>query len=166
MHRLALPTLPQLVLATARAVTRDGVEVHLQANIELSDDVSLARANGAQGIGLFRTEFLYMNRPGPPTEDEHLTAYRAVVEGMHGQAVTIRTLDLGADKQPGGLRGSAAANPAMGLRAIRLCLKEPSLFLPQVRAILRASAFGPVRLMLPMLTSLWEIFTWVSKSIP
>lgn len=139
------------------SITRDGVEIRLQANIELADDVLLARANGAQGIGLFRTEFLYMNRPEPPTEEEHLAAYRAVVEGMPDQLVTIRTLDLGADKQPGCLHGPVAANPAMGLRAIRLCLKEPELFYPQVRAILRASAFGRVRLMLPMLTSLWEV---------
>lgn len=141
----------------ARAVTRDGVEVHLAANIELADDVGLARANGAQGIGLYRTEFLYMNRAAPPTEEEHLAAYREVVEGMAGRPVTIRTLDLGADKQPYGQNGGVPANPAMGLRAIRLCLKEPELFFPQVRAILRASAFGPIRLMLPMLTSIWEV---------
>lgn len=143
--------------STARAITLDGIEIHLQANIELAEDVTLAKANGAQGIGLFRTEFLYMNRASPPTEEEHLAAYRAVVDGLAGQTITIRTLDLGADKQPGGLHGSAAANPAMGLRAIRLCLKEPALFLPQIRAILRTSAFGPVRLMLPMLTSVWEV---------
>ena len=141
----------------APAVTRDGVEVHLTANIELADDVRLARANGAQGIGLYRTEFLYMNRSAAPSEQEHLDAYREVVEGMAGRPVTIRTLDLGADKQPYGEHGGMPANPAMGLRAIRLCLKEPELFMPQVRAILRASAFGPVRLMLPMLTNVWEI---------
>jgi len=141
----------------SHAVTRDGIAVQLNANIELDDDVRLARANHAEGIGLYRTEFLYMNRRSPPTEEEHFSAYRAVVEGMQGRPVTIRTLDLGADKQPGGACGSAAANPAMGLRAIRLCLKEPELFYPQVRAILRASALGPVRLMLPMLTSIWEV---------
>jgi phosphotransferase system enzyme I (PtsI) len=141
----------------ALAVTRDGVEVHLTANIELADDVRLARANGAQGIGLYRTEFLYMNRSAPPSEQDHLDAYREVVEGMAGRSVTIRTLDLGADKQPYGEHGGMPTNPAMGLRAIRLCLKEPELFMPQIRAILRASAFGPVRLMLPMLTSVWEI---------
>jgi phosphotransferase system enzyme I (PtsI) len=143
--------------SSADSITCDGVEIRLHANIELADDVLLARANGAQGIGLFRTEFLYMNRSEPPTEEEHLAAYRAVVEGMPDKLVTIRTLDLGADKQPGGLHGSVATNPAMGLRAIRLCLKEPELFYPQVRAILRASAFGRVRLLLPMLTSLWEV---------
>jgi phosphotransferase system enzyme I (PtsI) len=138
-------------------VTRDGHKIRLLANIELAEDVAVARANGAQGIGLYRTEFLYMNREATPCEEEHFAAYLAVVEGMQGRPVTIRTLDLGADKQPGGYgHAAASANPALGLRAIRLCLKEPELFQPQVRAILRASAFGPVRLMLPMLTSTWE----------
>jgi phosphotransferase system enzyme I (PtsI) len=140
------------------AVTRDGQRLSIEANIELADDVAQACENAASGIGLYRTEFLYMNRDTPPTEDEHYAAYRAVVEGMRGRPVTIRTLDLGADKQPGGASHAAAStNPAMGLRAIRLCLKEPQLFRPQVRAILRASAHGPVRMMLPMLTSVWEI---------
>jgi phosphotransferase system enzyme I (PtsI) len=144
-------------LGPVRAITGDGVEIALHANIELAEDVILARANGAQGIGLYRTEFLFMNRDDPPTEDEHLEAYRAVVEGMEGRPVTIRTLDLGADKQPGSGHVGSSTNPAMGLRAIRLCLKEPELFIPQVRAILRASAFGPVRIMLPMLTCVWEV---------
>jgi phosphotransferase system enzyme I (PtsI) len=139
-------------------VTRDGQTIQLLANIELAEDVDMARANGAQGIGLYRTEFLYMNRSSPPDEEEHFAAYRAVVEGMQGRPITIRTLDLGADKQPGGGSHSAASsNPALGLRAIRLCLKEPELFYPQIRAILRASALGPVRIMLPMLTSTWEL---------
>jgi len=139
-------------------VTRDGETVQLLANIELPEDVALARANGAQGIGLYRTEFLYMNRSTPPTEADHFAAYLAVVEGMQGRTVTIRTLDLGADKQPAGTSQSqASTNPALGLRAIRLCLKEPELFQPQIRAILRASAFGPVRIMLPMLTNTWEV---------
>ncbi len=144
--------------STAPAVTRDGQTVLLMANIELTDDVSAARANGAQGVGLYRTEFLYMNRDSPPTEDEHFAAYRAALEGMEGRPVTIRTLDLGADKQPGPVgHAGACGNPALGLRAIRLCLKEPELFLPQIRAILRVSALGPVRIMLPMLTSIWEV---------
>lgn len=136
--------------------TQDGTQVALLANIELTEDVALAQANGAAGIGLYRTEFLYMNRRTPPDEEEHLAAYRAVLEGMQGRPVVIRTLDLGADKQPGGA-SPGACNPALGLRAIRLCLKEPDLFIPQIRAILRASVFGPARLMLPMLTSTWEI---------
>lgn len=139
-------------------VTRDGQAINLLANIELVEDVGTARANGAQGIGLYRTEFLYMNRHTAPNEEEHFAAYRAVVEGMQGRPITIRTLDLGADKQPGGADHTAASsNPALGLRAIRLCLKEPELFYPQIRAILRASALGPVRILLPMLTNTWEV---------
>jgi len=140
------------------AVTRDGESILLNANIELAEDVALARANNAAGIGLYRTEFLYMNRDQAPSEDEHFASYLSVVEGMQSRPITIRTLDLGADKQPGGaLHIAPSTNPALGLRAIRLCLKEPELFYPQVRAILRASAFGPVRMMLPMLTSTWEV---------
>ena len=139
------------------AVTEDGETIHLLANIELADDVVTARANGAQGIGLYRTEFLFMNRRSPPDEEEHFAAYRAVVDGMQGRPITIRTLDLGADKQPGSGHTSSSSNPALGLRAIRFCLKEPELFYPQVRAILRVSALGPVRIMLPMLTNPWEV---------
>ena len=140
------------------AVTRDGESILLNANIELAEDVALARANNAAGIGLYRTEFLYMNRDQAPSENEHFASYLSVVEGMQSRPITIRTLDLGADKQPGGaLHIAPSTNPALGLRAIRLCLKEPELFYPQVRAILRASAFGPVRMMLPMLTSTWEV---------
>ena len=107
------------------AITRDGQTISLLANIELADDVIGAHANGAQGIGLYRTEFLFMNRQTPPTEDEHFAAYRAVVQGMRGKPIAIRTLDLGADKQPAGSSYSGAScNPALGLRAIRLCLKE------------------------------------------
>ncbi|MGB5450764.1 MAG: phosphoenolpyruvate--protein phosphotransferase [Sedimenticolaceae bacterium] len=139
------------------AVTEDGETIHLLANIELADDVVAARANGAQGIGLYRTEFLFMNRRSPPDEEEHFAAYRAVVDGMQGRPITIRTLDLGADKQPGSGHTASSSNPALGLRAIRFCLKEPELFYPQVRAILRVSALGPVRVMLPMLTNPWEV---------
>ncbi len=139
------------------AVTEDGETIHLLANIELADDVVAARANGAQGIGLYRTEFLFMNRRSPPDEEEHFAAYRAVVDGMQGRPITIRTLDLGADKQPGSGHTASSSNPALGLRAIRFCLKEPELFYPQVRAILRVSALGPVRIMLPMLTNPWEV---------
>ena len=138
------------------AVTRDGQHLELLANIELPEDVEAARQNGAQGVGLYRTEFLYMNRPNPPSEDEHFEAYRTVVEGMAGAPVTIRTLDLGADKQVDGGGPIASINPALGLRAIRLCLKEPQLFRAQLRALLRVSALGSVRIMLPMLTNVWE----------
>ena len=143
---------------TGPAVTRDGETIRLLANIELADDVATARANGAQGVGLYRTEFLFMNRDTAPSEEEHFAAYREAVDGMQGRLVTIRTLDLGGDKQPGAAgHAGLSSNPALGLRAIRLCLKEPELFRPQLRAILRASAFGPVRIMLPMLTSTWEV---------
>jgi phosphotransferase system enzyme I (PtsI) len=140
------------------AITADGEHIELLANIELTSDVQAAVLNGANGIGLYRTEFLYMNRRDIPDEEEHYAAYREVVDGMAGKPVTIRTLDLGADKQAldNGQR-PCGGNPALGLRAIRLCLKEPELFHPQVRAILRASAHGDVRLMLPMLTNVWEV---------
>jgi len=144
--------------STEPALTADGRRIELLANIELAGDVQAAVDNGADGIGLYRTEFLYMNRQDVPDEEEHYQAYRQVIDGMHGKPVTIRTLDLGADKQAfdGHLRESSG-NPALGLRAIRLCLKEPALFRPQIRAILRVSAFGDVRIMLPMLTNLWEV---------
>ncbi|BAN70094.1 phosphoenolpyruvate--protein phosphotransferase [endosymbiont of unidentified scaly snail isolate Monju] len=140
------------------ATTRDGLHVRLLANIELAGDVAEAVRNGADGIGLYRTEFLFMNRNDLPDEEEHFAAYREVIEGMPERAIVIRTLDLGADKPLAGTRdGESGSNPALGLRAIRLCLKEPELFKPQLRAILRASALGDVSIMLPMLTNLWEV---------
>lgn len=139
--------------------TRDGVEIRLQANLELPDDIELAKANGALGVGLYRTEFLYMNRSDLPDEEEHLANYSAMLADLDGRPITIRTLDLGVDKHSEALArpSSNVSNPALGLRAIRLCLKEPALFKPQVRAILRASALGPVRLMLPLVTSVHEL---------
>lgn len=144
-----------------RARTRDGVEVSLQANIERPDDIDLVKEAGAAGIGLFRTEFLFMNRTEPPDEEEQLEAYARVVESMKPHPVTLRTLDLGADKRVDGGRedhGPVATNPALGLRAIRLCLKEQALFHTQLRALLRASAYGRLRIMIPMLTVAREIF--------
>lgn len=143
-------------LRDAQAVTRDGVEIELQVNIELAEDVAAALDAGAQSVGLYRTEFLYMNRQTLPDEEEHFQAYLQAVKQMPG-TVTIRTLDLGADKQcESQPEPMICTNPALGLRAIRLCLKKTSLFRVQIRAILRASAYGKVRLMLPMLTNLWE----------
>lgn len=139
------------------AVTQDGRAISLQANIELPGDLEAVARVGADGVGLYRTEFLFMNRSTAPGEEEQYEAYRQVVQGMGGAPLTIRTLDLGADKQVDG-GGAGAANPALGLRAIRLCLREPGLFIPQLRAILRASAEGPVRMMLPMLTTTSELF--------
>ena len=144
-------------LRHAPAITRDGEQITLWANIELPEDIATVRESGALGIGLYRTEFLYMNRERLPDEEEHLEAYLKVVRGLEGLPVTIRTLDLGADKpcthHP---ESSACINPALGLRAIRLCLKETAIFRTQIRAILRASAEGDVRLMLPLLTNVWE----------
>ncbi len=139
-------------------VTADGAAIALFANIELPEDIQAARRVGAAGIGLYRTEFLYMNRSTPPDEDEQYRAYSKVVKAMKGKPVTIRTLDLGADKTADGAppeRGGA--NPALGLRAVRLCLREPELFRPQLRAILRASTHGTVRLLIPMISTLQEV---------
>ncbi len=147
-------------LADQPSRSADGEAVHLLANIELPEDIAHAKAGGATGVGLYRTEFLYMNRTSMPDEEEHLAAYLDVVRGLDGLPVTIRTLDLGADKQVDGasaLHCPPVRNPALGLRAIRLCLKRPELFMPQLRAILRASATSPVRIMLPMLSRLSEI---------
>ena len=138
------------------ATTRNGKHISLLANIELPDDMEALQQVGAAGVGLYRTEFLYLNRAEPPDEEEQYRIYRNVVEHLGGRPLTIRTLDLGADKQPDGVVG-AATNPALGLRAVRLCLKEIALFRPQLRAILRASAHGPVRILLPMLTTVSEL---------
>jgi phosphotransferase system enzyme I (PtsI) len=142
-------------LKDRRAVTLDGVAVELQANIELPTDVVAARANGATGIGLFRSEFLFLNRPDLPDEDEQFEAYRKVAEEMEGLPVTIRTYDLGADKDHD--RERVITNPALGLRAIRLCLTEPQRFLTQLRAMLRASHYGKINILIPMLATASEI---------
>ncbi len=140
------------------AVTLDGVNIELLANVETAEDIDLMHAAGSDGIGLYRTEMLFMMNNGVPTEEAQYQAYRRVVERAKGTPVTIRTLDLGADKQVDGVgRGGAiATNPALGLRAIRLCLQDPSLFYPQLRAIMRASVYGKLRIMLPMLTNVEE----------
>lgn len=145
------------------SVTLDGERVELLANIELPQDAPGALQAGAVGVGLFRTEFLFMNRNGElPCEEEQFEAYRAVVQAMQGLPVTIRTIDIGADKplermSHNELRHEHTLNPAMGLRAIRWSLSEPSMFRMQLRAILRASAYGKVRLLIPMLTHLGEV---------
>jgi len=143
-------------LRTARSATMDGVTVELQANIELPQDVKEANEAGAAGIGLFRSEFLFLNRDDLPSEDEQFEAYREVADAMHGRPVTIRTLDLGADKSINGADRSGP-NPALGLRAIRFCLAEPQMFLTQLRAILRASRHGKIRLLIPMLAHAHEV---------
>ncbi|HEX2531649.1 MAG TPA: phosphoenolpyruvate--protein phosphotransferase [Burkholderiaceae bacterium] len=142
------------------AVTRDGTEIALLANIELPDDCVAAMEMGANGVGLFRSEFLFMGRIGHnnklPSEDEQFESYRKAVLTMKGRPVTIRTLDIGADKPITSLE-QTALNPALGLRAIRYCLAEPQMFLTQLRAILRASAYGPIKLLIPMLAHAFEI---------
>ena len=146
-------------LRATPTVTADGEPVLLQANVELPGESVGAVRDGAAGVGLYRTEFLFMNRRDPPDEQEQFEAYAELVAGLKGAPVTIRTLDLGADKQVDGTRPDApvTSNPALGLRAVRLCLKEQSLFRPQIRAILRASANGPVRMMIPMLANTTEL---------
>jgi len=138
------------------ARTLDGTDIELYANIELPGDVALAVDSGATGIGLFRTEFLYLNRTDLPDEDEQFEAYRRVMEEMDGQPVTIRTYDLGADKQIDDI-ARLAPNPALGLRAIRLCLTEPKRFITQLRAMLRASRYGKMKILIPMLMNASEV---------
>ncbi len=144
-------------LKSTPSATLDGTPVELYANIELPQDIGEVQESGAQGIGLFRTEFLFMNRKALPTEDEQFEAYREVARAMDGRPVVIRTLDLGADKAISEGGPAEMPNPALGLRAIRYCLAEPQLFLAQLRAILRASKFGRVRILLPMLAHAHEI---------
>ncbi|MFM2407395.1 MAG: phosphoenolpyruvate-protein phosphotransferase [Pseudomonadota bacterium] len=143
-------------LRGARANTLDGTLIELHANIEKPDDLSEVKEHGATGIGLFRSEFLFLNRDVLPDEEEQFLAYKAVAEGMDGQPVTIRTFDLGADKQIKGAE-RVANNPALGLRAIRLCLAEPQLFRTQLRALLRATHYGNVKILVPMLSGAAEI---------
>ncbi|GAB3470309.1 phosphoenolpyruvate--protein phosphotransferase [Massilia terrae] len=147
-----------LKLKKTPAITKDGTPVTLLANIELPEDCPGALDAGAAGVGLFRSEFLFMGRAGHkmPGEDEQFEQYRKAVLAMKGRPVTIRTLDIGADK-PLDTTEHNALNPALGLRAIRYCLAEPQMFLTQLRAILRASAYGKVRILIPMLAHAFEI---------
>jgi phosphotransferase system enzyme I (PtsI) len=145
-------------IKTAPTVTLDGVPVTLHANIEFPEDMTAVRRVGGEGVGLFRTEFLFMNRQLPPDEEEHFDVYTRVLRALKGGPVTIRTLDLGGDKPLGKYyEKSPTANPALSLRGIRLCLKDQKLFRPQLRAILRASALGQVRMMIPMFCGLGEL---------
>ncbi len=138
--------------------TNDGIEIKLYANAELSADIAQTRTLGAAGIGLYRTEFLFLQRRELPDEEEQFTAYRDVVLGMAGLPVTIRTLDVGADKSDStGLALEYEPNPALGVRGVRLSMLRPALFMTQLRAILRASGFGPVRILIPMVISGEEI---------
>jgi phosphoenolpyruvate-protein phosphotransferase (PTS system enzyme I) len=145
-------------LKSKKATTLDGTPVELYANIELPDDMPEVLEAGAEGVGLFRSEFMFLNRKELPSEDEQFEAYRNVAQAMGGRPVVLRTLDLGADKalNSDGMTQNMP-NPAMGLRAIRFCLAEPQMFLTQLRAILRASCHGKVRILLPMLAHVHEI---------
>ena len=138
-------------------VTRDGKTLLLMANIEFPEEADVALRSGAYGVGLYRTEFLFLNRKDIPTEEEHFETYRKVAEKFVRHPVTIRTLDLGGDKFASQIELADEMNPAMGLRAIRFCLKEKEIFKPQLRAILRASTYGKVRMMFPMISGVGEL---------
>ena len=146
-------------LRRVAAVSSDGARVTLQCNIELPNELPQAQEAGAEGIGLLRSEFLYMNRDEPPSEDEQYVALKEIVEGMAGAPVTVRTLDVGSDKLAYSLGEhiTPSVNPALGLRAVRLSLKTPALLEAQIAAVLRAGAHGPVRILVPMITSVDEI---------
>ena len=144
-------------IKTTKAVTVDGIAIDLFANIEVPEDVVSAKASGAVGVGLYRTEFLFMNRREMPGEQEQFEAYKHVAEAMKGYPVTIRTLDIGADKQLHPDEIVTATNPALGLRAVRYCLSEPHIFHTQFRALLRASHYGKVKILIPMLSTLAEL---------
>jgi len=138
-------------------VTRDGKTLLLLANIEFPEEADVALRSGAYGVGLYRTEFLFLNRKDLPSEEEHFQTYRKVAEKFVRHPVTIRTFDLGGDKFASQIELADEMNPAMGLRAIRFCLKEKEIFKPQLRAILRASTYGKVRMMFPMISGVGEL---------
>jgi phosphotransferase system enzyme I (PtsI) len=138
-------------------VTRDGEPVSLKANVELPAEAILALDHGAEGIGLYRTEFIYIDRIKMPTEDEQYELYRAVVEAVSPRPVTLRTFDIGGDKFASSFQLPAEMNPALGLRAVRLALSRPDVFLTQLRAMVRASAHGDLRIMIPMVASVHEL---------
>jgi len=140
-----------------KTITSDGREIKLYANIGSSEDIPSVLENDSEGIGLYRTEFLYLGRTDYPSEEEQFVAYRKVVETMDGKEVVIRTIDIGADKQAEYFKLDAEENPALGLRGIRICIERPDVFKTQLRAICRASAFGNVSMMFPMIASLWEL---------
>ena len=148
-------------LKKTAATTADGINIELLANIESAEDIKALHNFGADGVGLFRSEFLYLNRDSMPTEDEQYEVYAGIVKKLKGKNITIRTVDLGVDKNPRWFGQNStpngSLNPALGLTGIRLCLAEPVMFRTQMRAILRAAAHGPVRMMWPMITSLSEV---------
>lgn len=138
-------------------ITLDGKKMLLYCNIGSPEDVAAVLANDGQGIGLFRSEFLYLSASDYPTEDEQFEAYRSVADAMNGKRVVIRTLDIGADKQVDYFDMKEEENPALGVRAIRICLNRPEVFRTQLRALYRASVYGKIAIMFPMITSVWEV---------
>jgi phosphotransferase system enzyme I (PtsI) len=138
------------------ATTLDGVTVRLVGNIEFAEEVESLLAHGGEGVGLYRTEFLYMGRSDLPDEEEHYQNYRRILESLAPRPVTIRTFDLGADKLPAGMK-SHAENPALGLRALRYCLRQPDLFRTQLRGLLRAAPHGNLKIMFPMVSGVAEL---------
>lgn len=145
------------LIKNKETVTLDGKKIMLYANIGDIKDLALVRQNDAGGIGLFRSEFIYLNHDQYPTEEEQFQIYKTVVETMAGKKVIIRTLDIGADKQCDYFKLKPEENPALGYRAIRICLSRPELFKTQLRALFRASAYGNLAIMYPMITSVWEV---------
>jgi phosphotransferase system enzyme I (PtsI) len=156
-HRTRLIEREVLKYASLPAETRDGVRVRLQANIEMVEEISSSKMHGAEGIGLYRTEILYLNRKDLPTEEEHFRTYRRLVEEIYPATATIRTLDIGGDKFLPDYSKNNELNPALGLRAIRFSLKETEIFKTQLRGILRASVHGKPRILLPMISGIEEI---------
>jgi phosphotransferase system enzyme I (PtsI) len=146
-----------LKYAVLPAETLDGIRIRLQANIEMVEEISSAKANGAEGIGLYRTEILYLNRKDLPTEEEHYQTYRRLAESVSPAPATIRTLDIGGDKFLPNYSENNEMNPAMGLRAIRFSVKEIDIFKTQLRGILRASVYGKLRILFPMISGIEEI---------
>ncbi|MBI3084825.1 MAG: phosphoenolpyruvate--protein phosphotransferase [candidate division NC10 bacterium] len=144
-------------LGALPAETQDGYRVRVTANIEFPEELPAVQAHGAEGVGLYRTEFLYLNRPDLPGEEEHFAVYRTVAAEVHPRPTVIRTLDFGGDKLASAIQLAAEENPSLGLRAIRLCLHRPDIFRTQLRAILRASAFGSLRIMYPMISGVAEL---------
>ncbi|HBR96700.1 MAG TPA: phosphoenolpyruvate--protein phosphotransferase [Gammaproteobacteria bacterium] len=145
-------------LSTAKPITACGEKIALLANIEIEEDLKALKRTNADGVGLYRTEFLFMNRGDLPSEEEHIAAYKRVVRALKGAPLTIRTVDLGGDKETDIEPAHAAShNPAMGLRGVRRCLSDPRMFIPQLRAILRMSANAPINIMFPMLSNVAEV---------
>ena len=138
-------------------MTLDGKRLSLMANIELVEEVVSVKDNGADGIGLFRTEFLYLELKRFPTEEELFSKYKELVELVTPKCVTVRTLDINGDKELPYLESIEEPNPALGMRAVRFCLSRPEIFMTQIKAILRAAAFGNIKLMIPMISCVEEI---------